>query len=137
MLYNSPRNDYIVERQNPTDIAHGAFSSHRNALRVILYEPSSLHTRNRSYAKSEYFVNDLSASQEGVKQLIFISTMVRGVRRPQAIVLLQSHILSENHWSLHESTMNDAISDSVTRLLCPRARVLCAVYDCEVYTLVA
>ena len=46
--------------------------------------------------------------------------MVRGVHRPQAIVLLQSHISSENLRSLHESTMNDAILDSVPRLLRPR-----------------
>ena len=39
--------------------------------------------------------------------------MVRGVHRPQAIVLLHSHVSSENLWSLHESTMNDAILDSV------------------------
>ena len=35
--------------------------------------------------------------------------MAIGVHCPQAIVLLQSHISSENLWSLHESTMNDAI----------------------------
>ena len=32
--------------------------------------------------------------------------------RPQAIILLPSHVSSENFWSLHESTMNDAILDS-------------------------
>ena len=49
-----------------------------------------------------------------MKPLIFLpnlSTVVRGVHRPQAIVLFQSHISSENLWSLHQSTMNDAILD--------------------------
>ena len=53
--------------------------------------------------------------------------MIRGVHRPQAIVLLQSHISSENLRSLHKSTMNDAILDSVPRLLRPRAHVLMVV----------
>ena len=100
-------------------------------------QPSSLHTKNRSYAIFEFssfffFSKRPSASNEGAKPLVFmIYDGLRCASSPSDRSS-HSHVSSDNLWSLHESTMNDAILDSVPR---PRARVyecvLCAVYDCE------
>ena len=61
--------------------------------------------------------------------------MVRGVHHPQAIVLLHSHVSSENLWSLHESTMNDAILDSVPALFA-RAHACMKVLTSIVYIII-
>ena len=130
MLYNSPRNDQRSAKTSQTSLTDLSLAI------GTVYE--SKHTFLSSHEKSLirdfrifviiilFFSKRPSASKEGVKPLIFIpnrSTMVRGVHRPQAIVLFHSHVSSENLWSLHESTMNDAILNSVPRLLRPRARV--------------
>ena len=82
--------------------------------------PSSLHTRNRSYAIFHHILCFFLFFSKRVKSLIFIqkrSTMLRGVHRHQAIVVLALHVSSENLGCLYESTMNDAIFNSVPHLL--------------------
>ena len=75
------------------------------------------------------------ATQERLKSLIFVpyrSTSVRGVHRHQAIVILASHVSSENLCRLYGTTMRDAIFYRAPRLLCPHsncARSLSRVFN--------
>ena len=56
----------LAERQNPTDMAHGPFVSHRNALRVVTN--LRLSTRESEFSSSYYSssssVNDLAPRRE-------------------------------------------------------------------------
>ena len=57
---------------------------------------------------------------EPAKSLIFIPnrfTIVSGVHQPQAIVILALHVSRENRYSLHDTTMNDAIFYSAKSIL--------------------
>ena len=128
MLYNSPRNDQPSAKTSQTSLTDLSL--------VIGTAYESIHTFVFSHEKSLirifviiffFFSKRPSASQESVKPLIFYQTDLRWSEvciDPKRSFLLPSHVSSENLWSLHESTMNDAILDSVPRLLRPRARVL-------------
>ena len=71
--------------------------------------------KTRSYATLEIMIIFFSSkqprpTQERVKSLIFVpnrSTSVRGVHHHQAIVILASHVSSENLCCLHGTTMSD------------------------------
>ena len=135
MLYNSPRNDQPSAKTSQTSLTDLSLAI------GTAYE--SIHTFVLSHEKSLIrdfriiviiFSKRPRASKEGVKPLFFYQTDLRWSEvciDPKRSFLLPSHVSSENLWSLHESTTNDAILDSVPRLLRTRVRkfsVVCALF---------
>ena len=131
-LYYSPRNDQPSAKTSQTSLTDLSLAI------ATAYE--SIHTFVFSHEKSLIRLHHLlssssSSSSSSVKRLagkceasnVYTKIDLRWSEvciDPKRSFLLPSHVSSENLWSLHESTMNDAILDSVPRLLRPRARVL-------------